>query len=98
VNPYIHDPDPELRKQALSTLIFATRYNRSYTLDILNFVKQRRYEQDPLRGAMIKGLVDLPSSIWHSQHLEDLSQIINYALNAIDLSNLTVISIERLVI
>ncbi|BAZ10854.1 hypothetical protein NIES4071_26780 [Calothrix sp. NIES-4071] len=98
VNPYIHDPEPELRKQALSILIFATRYNRSHTSDILNFVKQRRYEQDPVRGAMIGGLVDLPSSIWHSQHLEDLSQIISHALNAIDLSNFTIISIERLVI
>ncbi|RUT04400.1 hypothetical protein DSM106972_046280 [Dulcicalothrix desertica PCC 7102] len=98
VNPYINDPDPELRKQALSTLIFATRYNRSHTSDILNIVKQRRNEQDPVRGAMIKGLAELPSSIWHSQHLEDLSQIISHAFNAVDLSNFTVISIERLVI
>lgn len=98
VNPYIHDPDPELRRQALSILIFATRYNRSHTSDMLNFVKQRRNEQDPVRGAMIKGLAELPSSIWRSQHLEDLSQIINDALNAIDLSNFTIISIERLVI
>lgn len=98
VNPYIHDPEPELRKQALSTLIFATRYNRSHTSDILNFVKLHTNEQDPVRGAMIKGLAELPSSIWRSQNLEDLSQIINDALNAIDLSNFTIISIERLVI
>jgi hypothetical protein len=98
VEEYIHDPDPEVRSQALSTLIFATHYNRYHISDILNIVKLHTNERDPIRGAIIKGLADLPSSIWHSQHLEDLSQIINDAVNAIDLSNLTAISIERLVI
>jgi hypothetical protein len=92
------NPDPELRQQALCTLIFATRYNRFYTSDILNTIKQRRNEQDPIRRIMLGGLVDLPASIWHSQHLEDLSQIITDAIYATDLSNVTAIEIERLVI
>lgn len=95
---YICDPDPELRKLALSILVSATRYNRSYASEILNIVKQRRNEQDPIRGAMIGELSALPPSIWHSQHLQDLSQIINDALNAADLSHTTASAAERLVI
>jgi hypothetical protein len=95
---YVRDPDPELRKLALSTLVSATRYNRSHASEILNIVKQRRNEQDPIRGAMIGELSALPPSIWHSQHLQDLSQIINDALNAADLSYTTASATERLVI
>lgn len=98
LNPYIHNPDPKLRQLALSILIFATRYNRFYTSDILNIIKQRCNEQDPIRRIMLGGLVDLPASHWDSQHLEDLSQIITDALNATDLSNFTATEIERLVI
>lgn len=98
LDSYIRDPDPELRRLALTTLIYATHYNRSYITSILNIIKQRRNEQDPIRGAIIIGLANLPPSIWHSQHLEDLSQIITDALNAADLSNSTAIATERLVI
>ncbi|MBW4598900.1 MAG: hypothetical protein KME29_04630 [Calothrix sp. FI2-JRJ7] len=95
---YIRDPEPELRKLALSALVFATRYNRSNTVEILNIVKQRRNEQDPIRGAMITALAALPPSIWHFHMSEDLSQIIADALNAADLSNATATATERLVI
>lgn len=47
---------------------------------------------------MLGGLVNLPASHWHSQHLEDLSQIITDAIYATDLSNVTATEIEHLVI
>jgi hypothetical protein len=98
LDPFIRNPDPELRAIAISILVSATRYNRSYRGEILTIVKQRRNEQDPIRGAMIAGLAALPPSMWHEQDLEDLSQIISDALNAADLSYTTANALERLVI
>ncbi len=98
LDSFIRNPDPDLRVVALSTLVSATRYNPSYTAETLTIVKQRRNEQDPIRGAMISGLAALPPSIWHREHLDDLSQIISDALNAADLSYSTANALERLVI
>lgn len=95
---YIGDPDPELRKVALSTIIDATRFHRSRLAELLKIVRDRRNEQDPIRGIMLSGLASLPPSMWQQEHLKDLEQIIEDAIDAADLSNLTASAIERLII
>jgi hypothetical protein len=98
LEPFIRNPDPNLRSIALTIIIAATRYNRAHKGEILTIVKLRRNEQDPIRGTMITELAKLPPSIWKEENLDDLSQIINDALNAADLSYNTASALERLVI
>ncbi len=98
LEPFIRNPDPDLRSIALTIIIAATRYNRAHKGEILTIVKLRRNEQDPIRGAMITELAKLPPSIWELEHLDNLSQIIHDALNAADLSYNTASVLERLVI
>jgi len=98
LNPFIRNPDPELRKAALGALVATVRYQRSHLGDLLEMIKQRRNEQDPIRLVLLEGLAGLPPSIWQSKHLGDLSEIIAHALNAGDLSHTTGSFCERLII
>jgi hypothetical protein len=98
LDPFVRNPDPDLRVAALSVLVSAIRYNRSHVPGILAIVQARRNEQDPVRCAMLTELADLPPSIWRLEHLAVLSQIIKDALNAADLSYATARAVERLII
>ena len=60
LDPFIRDPDAELRAAALGALAFATRYERNRASELLAVVRARRNEQDPVRSAMLSGLADLP--------------------------------------
>lgn len=94
----LRSPDADLRKVALQTLIAATRYQRSYLSHALQLVKQRRNEQDPVRGAMLVALMHLPHGTWRAEHLDDLSQIIHDALEATDLSHASLFALQHLVV
>ena len=94
----LRSPDAALRGVALQTLITATRYQRQHVADVLQFVRQRRNEQDPVRREMLTALSGLPHGIWQAEHLDDLAQIIRDALNATDLSFATAQAVERLVV
>jgi hypothetical protein len=91
-------PDADLRGATLSALITAIRYQRDQLPNALQLIFQRRNEQDPVRGAMLRALADLPPSIWRTEHLNDLAQIIRDALNATDLSFATAQALERLIV
>lgn len=94
----LRSPDADLRAAAINALIGTTRYERSHLTDVLQLVRQRRYEQDPVRQAMFRALAALPHSIWQAEHLNDLAQVIRDALNATDLSHATAQAMERLVV
>lgn len=98
LDPFIRNPDADLRMAALKALVSATRYERSRLPDLLNIVLARRNEQDPVRCAILAGLADLPPGIWRSEHLDNLGQIIRDALNAADLSHSTASAAERLIV
>ena len=89
IQPYLKNLDAELRILALKTIINATRYYRSRLPELLEIIKQRKNEQDPVRNAMLYGLASLPPSIWQSEHLTDLNTIFDDALKAADLSQAT---------
>ena len=94
----LRSPDADLRGVALRALIDATRYQRKHVADVLQLVRQRRNEQDPVRREMLTALAELPHGIWQVEHLDDLAQIIREALNATDLSFATGKAVERLVV
>ena len=97
LEPFVRHPDPDVRVVALPSLILAARYNRDCLPDVLRVVTQRKNEQDPIRGAMLRALSELPPSIWREEHLEELGQIVREMLNAADLSYATSGYAERLI-
>ncbi len=95
VQAYLNDPNPDLRKSALSTLIKATRYQREKLPELINLLCKSQYEQDPVRESIFHGLADLPPSRWNNTDLQGLGQLIRFALDAKDLSPQTVGLIEK---
>ena len=98
IQPYLKNPDADLRILALKTIIDATRYSRSRLSELLEIIKQRHKEQDPVRNAMLFGLAGLPPSIWQPEYLGDLDTIFKDALQAADLSEATRNHAQHLVI
>ena len=96
--PYFGDPDPELRIAAFSALGVALRYHRDRLPEVLTLIRARRNEQDPVRLAMLSGLVGLPPGAWQPDQLVELGQVIREALNAADLSQGTAAQVEKLII
>lgn len=98
LDPFIRNPDADLRSVALRALIDATRYHRDRLPEILALIRARRNEQDPVRLAMLTALANLPPSRWRSEHLDDLASIVSDALAASDLSPSTAHAAERLIV
>ena len=97
LTPFVKNPDPELRAIAFKTLMGVVRFHRDKLSDALTMVHARRNEQDPVRGAMLTGLAELPPSTWRPDHLDSLAQIISEALDSADLSSTTAYTVGRLV-
>ncbi|MBC8137669.1 MAG: hypothetical protein H8F28_17450, partial [Fibrella sp.] len=98
LDPYIKNPDADLRSDALSALIGVARYHADRLGDVLSLVRARNNEQDPVRGALLGALAALPPSRWQTGHLDELGQIIRDALDASDLSYATASQAEELVV
>lgn len=98
LNPFLGDPDPDLRALAHSTLAQVVLYHREQLPELLKIIRSRRHEQDPVRLAMLTGLANIGPGSWQAEHLVELGEIIREALNAADLSLQTTSQIERLVI
>lgn len=98
IQPYLRNPEAELRILALETIIYATRYERTRLPDLLKLISDRSNEQDPVRNVMFSGLASLPPSIWQPEHLAALDGIISDALKAADLSQATANHGERLIL
>jgi hypothetical protein len=98
LDPFMRNPDPELRRAALAALIGAARYQATRLPDTLRIILDRRNEQDPVRQTMLYTLADLPPSRWQANHLPELGKAIRAALDAADCSPATAAAAERLVI
>jgi hypothetical protein len=98
LEPFMRHPDPELRLVAVPALISAARYQHLNLPDVLQVVRLRRYEQDPVQQAMMQALADLPPSRWQVAHLDDLGQIIRQVLDAADCSAATAAAAEHLLL
>ncbi|MDJ0592333.1 MAG: hypothetical protein QNJ72_20460 [Pleurocapsa sp. MO_226.B13] len=89
IQPYLKNPDADLRILALKTIINTTRYYRTRLSELLKIIRDRANEQDPVRNAMLDSLASLPPSIWQQEHLTDLDTILTDTLKAADLSQAT---------
>lgn len=98
LNEPLRSPDAEQRAQALTSLAFCIRYERSRQVELLALMTARRNEQDPVRQAMLRGLAELPPGLWQEESLDAAGQVIGDALNAADLSHQTAAFAERFVL
>nr|MBA2288076.1 hypothetical protein [Ktedonobacteraceae bacterium] len=90
LDAFLHDPSQGIRTLALCTLIQAVRYERDRLPEALAIVRAHMHEPDPVYGAMIDSLAELPRGIWRREHLGDLEQIMQGAINAFDASSSTI--------
>jgi len=93
--PFLNQPEGELRAVAVSAIVQTGRYYPGSLEDILDFCVKREREQDPVRNAMVTALASLPPSRWTVGHLPKIKQIINAALLARDASNQTMQSAAK---
>jgi HEAT repeat protein len=87
--PFLSQPDGELRAQAVAAVVGAGRYEASSLPAILDFCRARENEQDPVRLAMLTALAALPPSRWEAAHLPGFTALIDAALRARDCSHQT---------
>ena len=64
----------------------------------LSLVLARKFEQDPVREAMISTLAKWPRRVWQAAHLPRVAQLVRDALDASDLSVATATAVQRLII
>ena len=94
----LSDPDAELRGVAWAALIGALRFNRDEATYVLDELKKRKREQDPVRQVIAQALSMLPPSVFQEAHLGDISQIVRDALDSRDISHMTVFYFEMLIL
>ena len=87
--PYLQNPDADLRGAAHLALSACVRYHRDRLPELLALLHARRNEQDPVRLAMLTGLSQLPPGAFRAEHLDALGEIVFDALAAADLSYAT---------
>jgi hypothetical protein len=96
LRPFFQHPDAEMRAAAWSALTTAARYHGDSTAELLALVRERKYEQDPVRLAFLTGLAALPPRRWAPPHLPDLAGVVREALDATDLSPASTNALARL--
>lgn len=96
--PFLSQPDGELRALAVTALVKGRRYRASELDALLAFCAQRDNEQDPVRLAMIDALAGLQPTRWQASHLPRLKGIIDAALRARDCSPQTMAAATRLLL
>ncbi len=98
LQPFIQNPDADLRASALAALIGAARYEPARLPDVLGLLRSRNNEQDPVRRALLAAASNLPPSRWQAAQLDDIGQILSDALGASDLSPVTSGEAEKLIV
>src|SRR5258707_1147873 len=76
LDPFLHDPGEKVRTTALQSLAQVARYERAHLPDVLAIVSAHLHEPDPVYGAVLESLVELPRSIWRVDHLGGIECII----------------------
>lgn len=98
LEPFIKNPDADLRGVALAARVGTARYHADTLGGILQIMRRRENEQDPVRRFLLQAVRELPPSRWLPEHLPELGQIIRDALNAADLSSASAAEAERVVV
>ncbi len=98
LDPFIRNPDAELRAPAIRWLVQIVRFSCSSVSELLSFAQARSHEQDPVRLAMLSAMSELPPKLWRSEHLDSLGVVIRQALDAADISFGTASVIQKLIV
>jgi hypothetical protein len=96
--PFLGHPEGEERAKAQRLLVATVLHDRGALAEALKNVRGRKFEQDPVRRAMIEALAALPVARFGPEHLEDVGAVVQDALDAADLSPATAAAVERLVV
>ncbi|MEO7330435.1 MAG: hypothetical protein ABI193_17805, partial [Minicystis sp.] len=91
-------PEGEERAKAQRILIACAIHDRAAIGELIAGVHARKFEQDPVRQAMIEALAALPASRFSAAELPALGEVVQDALDAADLSHATASAVERLVV
>jgi cellulose synthase operon protein C len=87
LRPWFNHPEVATRAYVLPLFIRLSGAQRDLEVeDILSMFKQRKFESDPVRSAMLGALQAWPRTTWKKEHAASLAQIIQDALTASDLS------------
>ncbi|MEZ4222250.1 MAG: hypothetical protein R3B13_15040 [Polyangiaceae bacterium] len=89
-------PEGEVRAVAMRALATLPATYPESMSDVLALVASRRFEQDPVRMAMLDALSTLPLRAFSVDVLPALGEVFQHALDAADLSHTTSFHIERL--
>ncbi|MBN9167707.1 MAG: hypothetical protein J0I07_42650, partial [Myxococcales bacterium] len=95
---FLGHPEGEIRALAMSALVRTVDGDRASVNALLDVVKSRRFEQDPVRLATMNALADLPWACFPASTLPAVAEIVEGALAASDLSTTTAAHTERLVV
>lgn len=96
--PLLGHPEGDERAKAQALLVASVLHDRGALAEALANVRARKFEQDPVRRAMIDALAALPLARFGQEHLEAASAVVQDALDAADLSQATASAVERLVV
>lgn len=98
---HLGHPEGELRAVAIAELLANPGVypdEPGLAARALALVIARKFEQDPVRAAMIGTLARWPRRIWRAEHLPAVTQIVRDALDASDLSVATARLVEQLIV
>ncbi|WP_437572658.1 hypothetical protein [Sorangium sp. So ce542] len=96
--PLLGHPEGDERAKAQALLIASVLHDRGALAEALANVRARKFEQDPVRRAMIGAVAALPLARFGPEHLDAVSVVAQDALDAADLSQATASAVERLVV
>lgn len=96
--PWLGHPEGEERAKAQRILIASVLHDPASMSQALDSVRARKFEQDPVRFAMIDALAALPIRHYEQANLDAVGLVIQDALDAADLSGATASAVERLVV
>ncbi len=91
-------PEGETRGSAVRALFATPAYHRGQLAAVLEAAQKRRFEQDPVRMAMLCALAELPTRCFDKDKLPALGEVFQHAIDAQDLSYETSAAMERLVV
>ncbi len=96
--PFLGHPEGEELAKAIGWLLGSVQHDEAAAPSALGAVRARKFEQDPVRLAMISALAALPVRCFTAALLDDVGAIVSDALDAADLSPATAAAVERLVV
>jgi hypothetical protein len=96
--PWLGHPEGEERGRSARALMQTVEHDRAAMPDALAWAHARRFEQDPVRQAILEALAALPVSRFRAEHLAAVGDVAQDALDAADLSATTSGHLERWIV